>query len=275
VASTATWVGSNETTTEHAYAGGGYDLEVKIPMADLPAAVDPAHMGLNITPYDNDDTSAAGTTTLRHIDNSTRLGWSALGSVQSDPYRWGLATIDGYTPPAGRSTTPSAPNVSNPNLDGLLSPQTIAQSARNEVPISGRLPVSKEDAIKVKKARLGSSSVTFDLDASRSGTAHVFAWSGLVGAIPVYLTSCSPTADPPPDYGLTPCAVTDGGTPPWSPDMSGHVVAQVDRAVSPGTRQVSIPLSSQQRSRLAEDGRLLISYETAQGRVQALDVRLD
>ncbi len=275
VASTASWVGTNETTTDHAYAGGGYDLEVKIPLADLPAAVDPARLGLNITPYDNDNTAAAGTTTLRHIDSSTRLGWSALGSVQSDPYRWGLATMDGYTPPAGRSTTPSAPNVSNPNLDGLLSPQTIAQSARNAVPISGRLPVTNGEAIKVKNARLGSSSVTFDLSASRSGTAHVFAWSGLVGAIPVYLTSCSPTADPPPDYGLTPCAVTDGGIPPWSPDMSGHVVAQVDRAVSPGNRQVSIPLSSQQRSRLAEDGRLLISYETAQGRVQALDVRLN
>src|SRR4029079_7865098 len=55
VASSATWVGTNETTTDHAYAGGGYNLEVKIPMADLPAAVDPAHIGLDITPYDNDN----------------------------------------------------------------------------------------------------------------------------------------------------------------------------------------------------------------------------
>ena len=86
VASSATWVGTNETTTDHAYAGGGYDLEVKIPMADLPAAVDPAHIGLNITPYDNDNNAAAGTTTLRHIDaGQSRLAWSAFGSVQSDP----------------------------------------------------------------------------------------------------------------------------------------------------------------------------------------------
>lgn len=275
VASTATWVGDNETTTDHAYAGGGYDLEVKIPLANLPAAVDPARLGVNITPYDNDDTSATGTTTLRHIDNSTRLGWSALGSVQSDPYRWGIATVEGYTPPAGRSTTPSAPNVSNPNLDGALSPQTISQSARNQVPISGRVPVSKGDAIKVKKVRLGTSSVTFDLDAERSGTAEVFAWTGLVGAIPVYLTSCSPTADPPPDYGLTPCAVTDGGIPDWSPDMSGHVVAHVTRTVSSGKRAVSIPLTRAQHDQLAADGRLLISYVTSQGKVQALDVRFD
>ena len=29
-------------------------------MADLPAAVDPDNMGLNITPYDEDNTAAAG-----------------------------------------------------------------------------------------------------------------------------------------------------------------------------------------------------------------------
>ena len=34
-------------------------LEVKIPMAVLPAAVDPERMALNITPYDNDDTAPA------------------------------------------------------------------------------------------------------------------------------------------------------------------------------------------------------------------------
>ena len=95
VASSATWVGDNQTTTDHSYAGGGYDLEVKIPMADLPAAVDPAHIGLNITPYDNDNTAAGGTGTLRHIDQSTRLAWSAFNSVQSDPWIWGHATRRG------------------------------------------------------------------------------------------------------------------------------------------------------------------------------------
>ena len=89
-------------------------------MADFPAAVDPNHMGLNITPYDEDNTAAAGTTTLRHIDLSTRLAWLTFGSVQSDPYRWGHATLAGYSPPAGRSTTTATPNVSHPNLDGAL-----------------------------------------------------------------------------------------------------------------------------------------------------------
>ena len=55
-------------------------------MAVLPAAVDPTRMGLNITPYDNDNNAAPGSTTLRHIDaGQTRLAWSAFGSVQSDP----------------------------------------------------------------------------------------------------------------------------------------------------------------------------------------------
>jgi len=271
VATNAKWVGSNETTTPHAYTGGGYDLEVKIPLAALPAAVDPAKLGLNITPYDNDDTSAAGTTTLRHIDMSTRLGWSALGSVQSDPYRWGRASLTGYTPPADRPTTPAPPNVSNPNLNGALSPQTIAQSARGGVPISGRVPTSD---LKLLYAGLGRTSVDVYLASRGAGTARAFLWTGMIGAIPVYTTSCSLAADPHPSYGLTPCAVTDGGYPPWSPDMSGHVVKQATQQIARGVQRLSIPLTAAQRAKLAADGRLLISYETAQNQVQAFDVRL-
>lgn len=272
VASTAEWVGSNETTVPHAYADGGYDLEVKIPLAALPAAVDPARLGLNITPYDNDDTSAAGTTTLRHIDMSTRLGWSALGSVQSDPYRWGLATLPGYTPPADRPTTPAPPNVSNPNLNGALSPQTIAQSARNGVPISGRVPT---DELRVLYAALGRSSVDVYTTSAGTGTARAFLWTGELDAIPVWTTSCPPAADPPPDYGMTPCAVTDGGVPPWSPDMSGHLIKQSTQEIKPRAQRWTIPLTPAQRATLAADGRLLISYETAQNKVQAFDIRLN
>ncbi|TCC41554.1 PIG-L family deacetylase [Kribbella speibonae] len=267
VASTAQWVGSNETTVPHAYAGGGYDLEVKIPLADLPAAVDPNRLGLNITPYDNDDTSAPGTTTLRHIDMSTRLGWSALGSVQSDPYRWGLATLPGYTPPADRPTTPTPPNVSNPNLNGALSPQTIAQSARNGVPISGRVPT---DDFKVLSSRVGPTGVDLLTSSKGSGTARAFLTSGQVAAIPVWTTSC--TTDPPPDYGFTPCAITDGATPPWSPNMSGHLVKQATQEVTRGVQHWTIPLTAAQRQQLKDRGHLLISYETTKNEVQAFDL---
>jgi LmbE family N-acetylglucosaminyl deacetylase len=269
VASTAQWVGSNETTVPHAYAGGGYDLEVKIPMADLPAAVDPSRLGLNITPYDNDDTSAPGTTTLRHIDMSTRLAWSALGSVQSDPYRWGLATLPGYTPPADRPTVAGPPDVSNPNLNGALSPQTIAQSARNGVPISGRVPT---DDLKIVNSTLRGNAVDLVTSSKGSGTARAFLTSGQLAAIPVWTTSC--TTDPAPDYGFTPCAITDGATPPWSPDMSGHLVKQATQAITRGVQHWTIPLTAAQRTQLNDHGHLLVSYETTQNEVQAFDINV-
>jgi len=266
VASTAQWVGSNETTVPHAYAGGGYDLEVKIPLSLLPAAVDPARLGLNITPYDNDDTSAPGTTTLRHIDQSTRLGWSALGSVQSDPYRWGLATLPGYTPPPDRPTVPGPPGVSSPNLNGALSPQTIAQSARNGVPISGRVPTSD---LQIRYAGLRANAVEILTTSRGTGTARAFLTTGELGAIPVWRSSCA--SDP---TGFTPCAVTDGGIPAWAPDMSGHLVKQSAKAITRGVQVWSIPLTAAERRKLAEDGRLLVSFETAADQVQAFDVRL-
>ena len=46
VKSTATWVGSNSTTVNHSYgAAGGYNLEVKIPMAVLPGRGRPEQHG--------------------------------------------------------------------------------------------------------------------------------------------------------------------------------------------------------------------------------------
>jgi LmbE family N-acetylglucosaminyl deacetylase len=276
VASSATWVGTNETTSpaDHAYAGGGYVLEVKVPMAVLPAAVDPARIGFNITPYDNDDTSAAGTTTLRHIDNSTRLAWSAFGSVQSDPYRWGHASVTGYTPPPDRPTTPAEPNVSNPNANGADSPQTIHQSARNGVPIAGRVPAAADERISKAKARLSRDAAEIELTAAGPGRARVFLWSGEKGYIPVWNTSCSPADDPPPSFGLSACSRTDGTTPAWSPDMSGRIVGDEVEQLQPGRERIRIPLDDADYERLARDGSALISFETPAGEVQALELRL-
>jgi LmbE family N-acetylglucosaminyl deacetylase len=275
VASTATWVGSNETTVDHSYGpAGGYNLEVKIPLADLPAAADPSNVGLNITPYDEDNTAATGTTTLRHIDLSTRLAWSTFGSVQSDPYRWGRAVLAGYTPPADRPTTPAPPNVSHPNLDGVLSPQTIYQSAVDGVPISGRNPAPPNDSIAISKPKLNPAKAEFELDATGPGTAYVFLWTGDHGAIPVFLTSCPLAADPPPDYGFTACAVTDGGIPPWSPDMSGRVVRSAAFDVSAGKQKVTITLDRAAYDKLATNGSALISFETPDNEVQAFFVPL-
>ena len=225
VASSATWVGTNETTTDHAYAGGGYDLEVKIPMADPPGGGRPrAHRASTSRRTTTTTTRRQGSTTLRHIDASTRLAWSAFGSVQSDPYRWGHATLAGYTPPADRPTTPEPPNVSNPNLNGVDSPQTIAQSARDGVPISGRVPAPAQNRIATSSVASRRASSSTCGRTTGPGARTCSCGPATKGYIPVWVTSCALAADPPPDYGMTACALGDGTVPPWSPDMSGRVV---------------------------------------------------
>lgn len=269
VASSAHWVGDNKTTTDHSYTGGGYNVEVKIPMKDLPAAVDPEQMGLNITPYDNDNTAKKGSTTLRHIDNSTRLGWSAFGSVQSDPYRWGSAKLDGYSPPSGRSKTPDPPIVGHPNLNGAKSPQTIAQSARNQVPIAGRTPAGKDDRIVRMRDRIrsGSKKGKLTLMANGSGTAHIYLYRGDTSQIPIWTTSCSRKADPPPDYGLTPCASDDGDATDWSPDMCGHLLGSRTVQLHRGRQTVTVDSSD----RIGKNTHVLVSFTNESGGVQALD----
>ena len=64
---------------------------MRIPFADLPAAVGPERRGVNVFIYDSDTQDKTG---------QTRLGWSTWGGVQGDPYRWGRVRLDGYTPPA-------------------------------------------------------------------------------------------------------------------------------------------------------------------------------
>ena len=111
----------------------------------------------------------------------------------------------------------------------------------------------------------------FELKATGPGTAHIFLWTGDHANIPVFLSSCGMANDPPPDYGFTPCAVTDGGIPPWSPDMSGRVVKQVDVTFTKkGTNHVKIDRA--QYDKLAADGSALISFETPNDEVQALFV---
>jgi len=98
--------------------------------------------------------------------------------------------------------------------------------------------------------------------------------AGDIAAIPVWTTSCTPAADPPPDYGFTPCAITDGATPPWSPNLSGRLVEQATQQITRGVQHWSVPLTADQRAQLQTQGHLLVSYETPANEVQAFDVRL-
>jgi hypothetical protein len=278
VKSTATWVGTNDTGTSHAYpdGSGGYSLEVKIPASILPAAIDPDRMGLNITPYDNDNTAAAGTTTLRHIDNSARLAWSTFGSVQSDPYRWGRAVLPGYTPPASQPTTPAEPKLADP-LDSASSPQTIAQSARNGVPISGREPAPADRGIAINGVTFPGNELRLSLNAAARGTVRAFLYEvnpqdGNKSYTRVWNTSCNPLTNPAPDYGLTACAPTDGTTPPWAPDMMGGIAASGSWSVEPGAAGLALPLSAAAMKKLENGSSLLVSFVNERNEVQAFDV---
>jgi hypothetical protein len=147
----------------------GYTLEVKIDLADLPAAVDPARLGLNIFIYDSDTQDLTG---------QTRLGWSTFGGVQGDPYRWGHATLEGYTPPAGRSTTPREPTIPTAAAQSIDSPQSILQASRNGVGLAGdRWAYGRETAWIVSGPTVGDAGLTLSLRTRSAGTAHVFVWA--------------------------------------------------------------------------------------------------
>jgi LmbE family N-acetylglucosaminyl deacetylase len=261
-------VSSAVLNPERTYAGGAYDIEVKIALEDLPAAVgptsavptgdavtnpvDPSYLGLNITPYDSDTQDRSG---------QTRLAWSPFGSQQSEPYRWGHAYLDGYQPPADRPTEPSTPIIPDTALKGVESPQTIHQSATNGVTISGLDPTR---ALRVTDVDLRSASVRFDLRSAEPGTARIFLWSGEHGYIPVFESSCPDDQD-----GFNACSPDDGAPPPWGTDMGGHVLEQLTVDVTPGRQRVSIPVDETIRETLRANGSALVSFESAGGDVAA------
>jgi LmbE family N-acetylglucosaminyl deacetylase len=152
----------------------GYTVETKIPLADLPAAVDPSHLGLNIFVYDSDTTDKTG---------QTRIGWSTWGGVQGDPYRWGVAGLPGYTPPPGRPTTAPPPVLPRTAALSADSPQSIIQAATTGVPLAaGPAAPASDMARLVGTPRTAGGRTTFRLSATGPGTAHAFVWNdGILG----------------------------------------------------------------------------------------------
>jgi LmbE family N-acetylglucosaminyl deacetylase len=250
---------SAERDASGAYAGGGYEIEVKIPLENLPAAVgptsaapqgdasantvDPTYLGLNVTPYDSDTQDFIG---------STRTAWSAFGSQQSEPHRWGHAYLDGYTPPGERPTEPSPAIIPDTALQGVESPQTIHQSAARGGTISGVQPSNALDvrSVKIKKDE---AKIAFRADAP--GTVRAFVWQGDPSFIPVWTSSCEGD-----EYGFSACSEDDGAAPPWAPDMSGRLLGSVTAEVEAGTGTVAVPLDAASRAALGDDGLVLVSY---------------
>jgi hypothetical protein len=153
----------------------GYTVETKIPMADLPAAVDPKKMAMNLFVYDSDTTDKTG---------QTRIGWSTWGGVQGDPYRWGHATLPGYTPPSGRPTQAPPPVMPKTAALSVESPQSIAQAAATGIPLAGGPKAPALDTARMTgHPFLGNGKVTFEFAATGPGTAHVYVWNdGTLGS---------------------------------------------------------------------------------------------
>ncbi|MGW5364992.1 sugar-binding protein [Actinopolymorpha pittospori] len=144
----------------------GYTVEVAIPLAELPASVDPDQLGVNVLVYDSDTQDKTG---------QTRIGWSTWGGVQGDPYRWGRARLADYPRPADRPT--ADPIIPNTALTSVESPQTLEQAVRVHVPLSGGVVAPAGDSGRLTGARLGrapETTVEVDLRATGAGEAHVF-----------------------------------------------------------------------------------------------------
>lgn len=200
----------------------GYTVEVKIDLADLPAAVDPQRMGLNVFIYDSDTQDKTG---------QTRIGWSTWGGVQGDPYRWGQASLPGYTPPAGRPTEPVDPQIPQDVARSVNSPQSILQSARTGVPLAGG-PAAPVWDTALLAGRAGQSGVTVrgTVLATGRGTAHLFVWdpaSGVRGSAEVAL----------PRAGLRQVSVPVEGTV-----GAGTVLLLAFESAAGGTQTSSIPV---------------------------------
>ncbi|MEE6294941.1 NEW3 domain-containing protein [Georgenia wangjunii] len=261
-------VSDAEITPDGAYAGGAYNVEIKIPLDVLPAAVgptstpptgeaetndvDPDYLGLNITPYDSDNQDFIG---------ETRTAWSPFGSQQSEPYRWGHAYLDGYTPPEGRSTTPDAPRIPDTALQGVESPQTVHQSAVRGVTISGLQP---SRAMTVTDVTIDGDSVDIAVESTEQGTARAFLWHGEHGFIPVWESSCPGDTD-----GFDACSLEDGSAPPWSPDMGGRLLGMTTVQVGVGVSGMTLPIDDVVREALRADGSILISFQSAENEVNA------
>lgn len=106
----------------------GYTVEVKIPLKELPAAADPERFAANILVYDSDTRDKTG---------QTRLAWSPFGSAQADPYVWGNARLEGYTPPPDRPSDPVDPEIPTEAARSEDSPASVEQARRTGIPVAG------------------------------------------------------------------------------------------------------------------------------------------
>ena len=196
---------------------------------------------LNITPYDEDNTAATGTTTLRHIDQSTRLAWSTTrrrpgGSVPLGP------------------RVPAGLHAAGRPADDADDAECLAPEPRRRRLAADDLPVGpgRRADLGPRAGSGGRQHLAVDADARRPARrrstsrrpapAPPASSSGpaTTGRSRCTLDSCA-AADRPGrrTTGSAPARSTDGGIPPWSPDMSGRVIRSMVVPIAGGRRRTS------------------------------------
>ncbi|HEX9766059.1 MAG TPA: sugar-binding protein, partial [Nitriliruptorales bacterium] len=144
--------------------GAGYTIEVKVPLALVPAALGD-RPDLNLQVFDGDG------------DHRSTLSWSAWDWPRPDldPYGWGRMVLAGYVAPLDRSTELLAPVVSVDPLPSFESPPTIHAAVSNGVPL-GAGPAAR-GAVRVTEAGVEEGRLRATIEATASGTARVFVWT--------------------------------------------------------------------------------------------------
>jgi hypothetical protein len=158
---------------------------------------------MDIFIYDSDTTDKTG---------QTRIGWSTWGGVQGDPYRWGLATLPGYTPPPGRPTTAPPPVMPKTAALSVNSPQSIIQAASTGVPLAaGPAAPASDTARIVGRPAVKDGSTTFRLRATGPGVAYAYVWDeGILGRRTVKLDAGTHTVTVPGTRGTLAVAFDAG-----------------------------------------------------------------
>ncbi len=207
----------------------GYWVELRIPLALLPAAPVDGRVGLNVFVYDPDPAQPR--------IGRRRTAWSPFGGVQGDPYRWGVMTLEGYSAPRDRPAEPVEAIIPGEAARSVLSPQSILQATRDGVALAAGVPAGLGNTATLSGAPVVTGEgVTFTLGSTGRGTANAF---------------------------LTNEAATS------------RLGERLGVAIDAGGAEIEIPLGQLQAERLAADGgRLLVSYETPEGRTAAVSTEI-
>ena len=101
--------------------------------------------------------------------------------MQGDPYRWGVATLPGWDPPAVDAGEPVVPSVA---LSSLRSPQSIAQAVHTGVALGGGPAAAPgQRARLVAPGHVDGNDVRATVRAHGSGVAYLFVYDREAGTL--------------------------------------------------------------------------------------------